>query len=316
MHRAVVSLPDGLEPRGALAPRRSLRRGGALQVGEGGTTLPLGASWDLAAGAALLAREEEIGAPVDEHGRFLAAGSEIVPGAAPLDELVRACAAARRCPASTPPPAYPGGARFAVALTHDIDTPWRWSAAACAARPPGQGALPRRLRRRPPRADRPGAGAAAPPARQRSQLVAPPLRRARARHGSARPASCSPPTGSARRRRPGAYARRRPRSSRSSTARARGRAARELHCLADGALIAGERPSWRACSEGPIAGNRHHYLRLRGTRHSRARPAGLRLRLTLGYAERPGPRAGFSFPFQPWDVAAGGRRASSSSRSS
>ncbi len=26
-----------------------------------------------------------------------------------------------------PPPAYPGGARFAVALTHDIDTPWRWS---------------------------------------------------------------------------------------------------------------------------------------------------------------------------------------------
>ena len=126
MHRAVVSLPDGL-PEQVRWVAGELCAAAGLLIGEGGTPLQLDPAWDLASAAALLAREEEIGAPVDEHGRFLASASSLAPGAAPLDELVLALRAAATTAGAEPAPAYPGGARFAVALTHDIDTPWRWS---------------------------------------------------------------------------------------------------------------------------------------------------------------------------------------------
>ncbi|HEY2309503.1 MAG TPA: polysaccharide deacetylase family protein [Gaiellaceae bacterium] len=65
-----------------------------------------------------LARVEERGAEVDRHGRFLAASSCLDPLDPPLERLRRELGAE--------PPLY-RGARFAVALTHDVDAPWRWT---------------------------------------------------------------------------------------------------------------------------------------------------------------------------------------------
>ena len=78
-------------------------------------------------------------------------------------------------------------------------------------------------------------------------------------------------------------------------------------CLADERLLAERaRRARAACSAGPIAGNRHHYLRLPWHDGIRALDRlGFAYDTTLGYAERPGPRAGLSFPFRPWDAPPG-----------
>jgi len=73
---------------------------------------------ELAAGFFHLARVEERGAERDAHGRFLAASSCLDPLDPPLDRLREAL--------GVEPPHY-RGARFAVALTHDVDAPWRWT---------------------------------------------------------------------------------------------------------------------------------------------------------------------------------------------
>jgi hypothetical protein len=72
----------------------------------------------LAAGFFHLARVEERGAELDRHGRFLAASSCLDPLDPPLERLRREL--------GVDPPRY-RGARFAVALTHDVDVPWRWT---------------------------------------------------------------------------------------------------------------------------------------------------------------------------------------------
>src|SRR4051795_12247235 len=73
---------------------------------------------ELAAGFFHLARVEERGAEHDRHGRFLAASSCLDPLDPPLERLRRDL--------GVEPPRY-RGARFAVALTHDVDVPWRWT---------------------------------------------------------------------------------------------------------------------------------------------------------------------------------------------
>jgi len=65
-----------------------------------------------------LARIEEHGARRDEHGRFRAAWSCLDPLDPPLERLRRKL--------GLQPPRW-DGARFAVALTHDVDSPWRWT---------------------------------------------------------------------------------------------------------------------------------------------------------------------------------------------
>ena len=65
-----------------------------------------------------LARIEERSSPRDEHGRFRAEWSGLDPLDPPLERLRRKLGAE--------PPRY-DGARFAVALTHDVDSPWRWT---------------------------------------------------------------------------------------------------------------------------------------------------------------------------------------------
>ncbi len=73
---------------------------------------------DLAEAFFHLARVEELDGPKDEHGRFLAASSCLDPLDPPVERL-------RRTLGLTPPEWR--GARFAVALTHDVDVPWRWT---------------------------------------------------------------------------------------------------------------------------------------------------------------------------------------------
>ena len=73
---------------------------------------------ELAAAFFHLARIEEADAPRDRHGRFFASSSRLDPLDPPLERLRRELGA--------PVPRY-GDARFAVALTHDVDVPWRWT---------------------------------------------------------------------------------------------------------------------------------------------------------------------------------------------
>jgi peptidoglycan/xylan/chitin deacetylase (PgdA/CDA1 family) len=65
-----------------------------------------------------LARVEERNGARDEHDRFQAASSCLDPLDPPLERLRREL--------GTEPPRW-GGARFAVALTHDVDSPWKWT---------------------------------------------------------------------------------------------------------------------------------------------------------------------------------------------
>ena len=65
-----------------------------------------------------LARVEELDGRRDEHGRFLAAYSSLDPLDPPLERLRRKLGVE---------PRRWGGARFAVALSSDVDVPWRWT---------------------------------------------------------------------------------------------------------------------------------------------------------------------------------------------
>ena len=73
---------------------------------------------DLAAAFFHLARIEERGAPRDPHGRFFASSSCLDPLDPPLERL--------RKELGLQASRY-GNATFAVALTHDVDVPWRWT---------------------------------------------------------------------------------------------------------------------------------------------------------------------------------------------
>ena len=75
-----------------------------------------------------LARLEERHAGRDRHGRFPAAASSLDPLDPPLERL--------RARLGLEPPRW-RGARFAVALTHDVDRPWRWTRAGFGTRPGG-----------------------------------------------------------------------------------------------------------------------------------------------------------------------------------
>jgi len=65
-----------------------------------------------------LARVEEMSGARDDRSRFTAAASCLEPLDPPLERLRREL--------GCEPPRH-GGAGFAVALTHDVDTPWRWT---------------------------------------------------------------------------------------------------------------------------------------------------------------------------------------------
>ena len=119
-------IPEAVERRA----RWVLDTIGAREVGFGDDVPYRAESWeqidrnerpagdDLADAFFHLARVEELNGARDEHDRFRAASSSLDPLDPPLERL--------RQRLGVEPPRW-GGARFAVALTHDVDVPWKWT---------------------------------------------------------------------------------------------------------------------------------------------------------------------------------------------
>ena len=102
---------------------------GAFEVGFGDDVPYVEEAWEqiergerprdpLAAGFYHLSRIEERNGRKDRHGRFPASESCLDPLDPPLERL--------RESLGVEPPRWQG-ARFAIALTHDVDVPWRWT---------------------------------------------------------------------------------------------------------------------------------------------------------------------------------------------
>jgi len=252
---------------------------------------------DLAEAFFHLARLEERGAPRDRHGRFSAASSCLDPLDPPLERL--------RAKLGLEPPRW-AGARFAVVLTHDVDTPWRWTRI-------GVLGAAARLKRH-VRTGR--SGAALREARALSAVPAHKLRRTDPnwsferilRVEAARGARSTffvmaghrhPADGAA----PEAYERLRPRLVELLQA---GGAEIGLH----GSYTAAESESALAAEKeeletlaGPVRGHRYHYLRVDPHRNLAAlERLGFAYDSSLGFADAPGFRAGIAHPFRPWDV--------------
>jgi peptidoglycan/xylan/chitin deacetylase (PgdA/CDA1 family) len=244
-----------------------------------------------------LARLEERGGPRDSHGRFPASASCLDPLDPPLERLRRRL--------RVEPPRW-GGARFAVALTHDVDVPWRWTRL-------GVRGAAARLR------DHARAGRSGPALREARALAAVPmhklrgtdpnwrfdriLRLARARGvdstffllaGHRHPADGAVP---------GSYDRLRPRLVETLLA---GGGEIGLHgsytAAEDPRVLAGELDALQELA-GPVGGQRYHYLRV--DPHANLAPLaglGFRYDTSLAFADAPGFRAGIAHPFRPWSV--------------
>ncbi len=246
-----------------------------------------------------LARIEELGAGLDQHGRFASTSSCLDPLDPPLERLRRRL--------GLDPPRW-RGARFAVALTHDVDVPWRWTRRAV------RGSVARvkshLLARR---------GSAA--AREARALASLPLHRLRgtdpnwrfrellqaeSEHGASSTffllAGHNDPHDGAS---PETYDRLRPRLVETILA---GGGEVGLHgsylAARDPALLREELVVLRELG-AEVQGQRYHYLRL--DPHANLGPLadlGLRYDSTLGFPDAPGFRAGIAHPFRPWDFDA------------
>jgi peptidoglycan/xylan/chitin deacetylase (PgdA/CDA1 family) len=251
---------------------------------------------DLAEAFFHLARVEERSGARDEHDRFRAAWSCLDPLDPPLERLREKLGLA--------PPRW-GGARFAVALTHDVDALWKWT--------------------------RRGVKGAA--ARAKSDLkdrrFEPGLRELRGLAGATvHKLRGTDPYWSFDRiledeRRAGAsstfflladhahefdgngaeeYERRRPQLVETLQA---GKAEVGLHgsysAAEDAQRIVLEKERLERLS-GPVQGHRYHYLRVDPHRNLGAlRAAGLAYDSSLGFGDAVGFRAGLAHPFRPWD---------------
>jgi peptidoglycan/xylan/chitin deacetylase (PgdA/CDA1 family) len=246
-----------------------------------------------------LARIEELGGGRDEHGRFSSGSSCLDPLDPPLERLRRTL--------GLEPPRWKG-ARFAVALTHDVDVPWRWTGNAVrgsAARLKSHVLARRR------------AGAV----REARALAGMPLHRLRGTD----PNWCFEALTEAERERgasstffllaghndphdgatPETYERLRPRLVR---AIAEGGGEVGLH----GSYLASRDPALLAREVGvleelgvEVRGQRYHYLRVDPHENLAPLPGlGIRFDTTLGFPDAPGFRAGIAQPYRPWDVAA------------
>ena len=244
-----------------------------------------------------LARIEECNSARDEHGRFRAASSCLDPLDPPLERLRRRLGAE--------PPRW-GGARFAVALTHDVDTPWKWT--------------PTGLRGAAARAKaellggRPRSGL-----RELRSLAGWPLHKARGtdpfwsfdriiedeRRNDASSTfflmadHAHELDGLAAE----SYERLRPRLVETLLA---GSAEVGLHgsysAAEDGDRLAAEKESLERLA-GPVRGQRYHFLRLDPHRNlSHLEAAGFAYDSTLGFNDAPGFRAGIAHPFRPWSL--------------
>jgi hypothetical protein len=283
---------------------------GARVTGDTGPELTLDHA-DLDLAFRHLARVEELpGAVTDSHGRFPGSASCLRRGEAPVDALVPKVADAIRKAGVEPAPLWPGDARFFVALTHDIDTPWRWTrtgirgAASRLKHAVGEHRIrealleARGLARVPLHRLR-----GSDPNWSFAGVAELESRRGFASTSYVLAAHRDPHDGAA----PEAYAIRRP------------RLVAELSGLGgevglhgsyrsgdDESLLRAEKHDLEVLLGKPVRGLRFHYLRMRWHEVvGRLDRLGVEYDTTLGFSDRPGPRAGFSFPFRPWDQAAG-----------
>jgi peptidoglycan/xylan/chitin deacetylase (PgdA/CDA1 family) len=246
-----------------------------------------------------LARIEERAGARDEHGRFPARASSLDPLDPPLERLRRRL--------GVEPPRW-RGARFAVALTHDVDSPWKWTRI-------GIRGAAARLKAYARRADVSGAW------HETRSLATMPLHKLRRTDPNwrfeaivagerERDANSTFFVLAAHRDRhdgaaPETYARLRPRLV--ETLRAAGTEV-GLHgsyrAADDRSLLADEKEALERLA-GPVTGQRFHYLRVdpHGNLRAVAR-LGFRYDTSLGFADALGFRAGIAQPFRPWDVAA------------
>ncbi len=244
---------------------------------------------DLAAGFFHLARVEERNGPRDEHGRFRAEWSRLDPLDPPLERLRQRLGVDDRS--------------FTVALTHDVDNPWRWTRI-------GVRGSAARLKRNVlgvrfgPAFREATALAAAPVHRVRGtdpnwrfeQILA--EERRRGAHGSTffvLAGHHDPHDGSS----PETYDKLRPQLV--ETLRETG-AEIGLHgsytAADDPARLGDEKAALEALA-GPVAGHRYHYLRADPHRNVAQLP--FRYDTTLGFPDALGFRSGIARPFHPWD---------------
>jgi len=243
-----------------------------------------------------LARLEERKGAHDTHGRFRADATQLDLLDPPLDRL--------RSRLGVEPRRW-AQARFAVALTHDVDTPWRWTRIGI------RGSAARlksglRTRRLTPALREARALAAVPVHKVRRtdpnwsfQRVLDLERRRGARssffvlaghHHTADAAS------------PETYERLRPRLAETILG---GGAELGLHgsytAAEDEAVLAAEKRTLEEFG-AVVRGHRYHYLRVRPDRNlAPLERLGLSYDASLGYPGAIGFRAGIAHPFQPWD---------------
>jgi len=256
---------------------------------------------DLAEAFWHLARLEERGAARDGHGRFPASASALDPLDPPLERL--------RARLGLAPPRW-GGARFAVALTHDVDRPWRWT-------PRGIRNAAGRLRAHVL------AGAGRDALREARGLAAIPAHRLRgtdpnwrfgrivdleARRGAR--STFFVLAGHAHREdgfAPEVYDRLRPRLVETLLeADAEVGLHGSYRTAEDAGRLAAEKEALEALA-GPVFGHRYHFLRVDPEANlAPLADAGFRYDSTVGFADALGFRAGIAHPFRPWSEELGG----------
>ena len=249
-----------------------------------------------------LARIEERDSAVrDPHGRFPGSSSCLDPLDPPVERLRRRL--------GIEPPRW-GGARFAIALTHDVDVPWRWTRLGVhggAARLKGH-----------VRSGRPAAAV-----REARALAAVPLHKVRGtdpnwrfdrilRIEAARGVSSTffvmaghhhPADGPV----PAAYERLRPRLVETLLAGGGEIGLHGSYTAAEDLERLAEEKGRLETLAGPVAGQRYHYLRVDPAANlAPLDELGFRYDSSLGFSDRPGFRAGIAHPFRPWDDATDG----------
>jgi len=302
-----VSVPDGIERRA----RWVLDSIGAREISYGDDLPYDAAAWEqvergerpkadeIAEAFFHLARVEERSGPRDAHGRFPAEASSLDLLDPPLERL--------RARLGIEPPRW-RGARFAVALTHDVDVPWRWTrnaARGTAARLKGAALSGR-------------GGDALNEARALAGLPLHKLRGTDPNWSFERVLELEGARGArstffvmaghnhrADGPSPEAYGRLRPRLV--ETIRSGGGEV-GLHgsytAAEDAARLAAEKQTLEGLA-GPVRGQRYHYLRVDPARNfSTLERAGFAYDSSLGFAGALGFRAGIAHPFRPWDLEA------------
>ncbi len=243
--------------------------------------------------------EERQPAARDAHGRFPASASCLDPLNPPLERL--------RARLGLEPPRW-AGARFAVALTHDVDTPWRWTRVGVR----GSASRFKHAAR-----DRRGMTAL----REARALAAIPLHKVRGtdpnwrfdrimRIEQVRAASSTffvmaghhhPADGAV----PASYERVRPHLVETLLAGGGEVGLHGSYTAAEDVERLGDEKGRLEVLAGPVAGQRYHYLRV--DPHANLAPLtglGFRYDTSLGFADLPGFRAGIAHPFRPWNFEA------------